>query len=56
MGLIGLTLSVISIICVWLFPVEFIWQVTITVFASIEILASTFRFGIMFGELANLGD
>ena len=56
MGLIGLTLSIISIICVWLFPVESIWQITITVFASIEILASTLRFGIMFGEFANLGD
>ena len=56
MGLIGLTLSIISIICVWLFPVEFIWQVTITMFASIAILASAFRFGIMFGEFAHLGD
>ena len=51
MGLIGLTLSIISIICVWLFDVEFIWQVTVTVFASLEILSAILRFGIMFGDV-----
>lgn len=54
MGIIGLILSVLSIVCVWMFDVEFIWKVTVTVFASIELLASVLRLGIAFGQFAKL--